>query len=163
MAYRAIPMIAFPRVQSIYIDILVCVCIAYVVLQVVSFWGVSQLRGVVHKRTCRLYIDYTGTARKTAGCENCKLLIYQTNIIKMMQKSLKKKRKTNSYDRLLSFRHEEVISNDLGWIIERLGLRFHRGPSIQCTQKNEDTSAVMSDNRHKPIIGILFLNIYVAL
>ena len=60
MARRAIPIIAFPRVRTIYIIILylyVCVlelarvCVVYVVKEVASFGGLGQLMGVARKRT----------------------------------------------------------------------------------------------------------------
>ena len=54
MAHRAIPMIAFPQIRAIYIYIiiyiflcpLVQVCIVYVVKEVASYRGLSQLVGV---------------------------------------------------------------------------------------------------------------------
>ena len=61
MACRAIPMIAFPRVRTIYlfiylfIFIFLClltrVYIVYVVKEVASFQGLGQLMGVVRNRT----------------------------------------------------------------------------------------------------------------
>ena len=56
MARRAIPMIAFPRVRTIYIYIYICLwpltqlCVVYVVKEVTSFRGLGQLMGVVRKR-----------------------------------------------------------------------------------------------------------------
>ena len=61
MARRAIPMIAFPRVRTIYIYIILYiiyilvsptrVCVVYVVKEVTSSRGLSQLMGVARKRT----------------------------------------------------------------------------------------------------------------
>ena len=63
MARRAIPMIAFPRVRCmfiyiyIYIYIYIClwpltrVCVVYVVKEVTSSGGLSQLMGVARKIT----------------------------------------------------------------------------------------------------------------
>ena len=54
MARRAIPMIAFPQVQTIYIYILVSltrVCIVYVVKEVTSPRGLGQLMVVERNRT----------------------------------------------------------------------------------------------------------------
>ena len=48
MARRAIPMIAFPRVRTIYIYILVSlmrVCVVYVVKEVASFPGARSING----------------------------------------------------------------------------------------------------------------------
>ena len=48
MACRAIPMIAFPRVRTIYIYILVSptrVCVVYVVKEVTSFPGARSING----------------------------------------------------------------------------------------------------------------------
>ena len=59
MARRAIPMIALPRVRTIYIYIiklimfvsLARVCIIYVVKEVTSSRGLGQSMGVARKRT----------------------------------------------------------------------------------------------------------------
>ena len=58
MARRAIPMIAFPRVRTIYIynnyNILVSptrVCVVYVVKEVTPSRGLDQLMGVARKRS----------------------------------------------------------------------------------------------------------------
>ena len=68
--------------------------------------------------------------------------------MKMIQESL-----TRKYNKLLSFRHEEVIIQNLEGV-----LQFHQrsasvylvtltssGPSVQSTQKARDTSVVSSD------------------
>ena len=54
MAHRAIPMIAFPRVQTVYIIfifIFLCplarVCVVYVVKEVASFPGARSINGRV--------------------------------------------------------------------------------------------------------------------
>ena len=53
MARRAIPMIAFLRVRCMFIYMFVATCvIVHIVEEVTSFRGLSQLMGVVHKRTC---------------------------------------------------------------------------------------------------------------
>ena len=64
MARRAIPMIAFHGVESIYIYIYIIiyifnrplarVCVVYVVKEVTYSGGLGQLMGVAHKRTCAL-------------------------------------------------------------------------------------------------------------
>ena len=52
MARRAIPMIAFPRVRTIFLVSLTRVCVVYVVKEVTSFLGgLGQLMGVARKRT----------------------------------------------------------------------------------------------------------------
>ena len=58
MAREAIPIIAYPWVRTIYIYNYVCmfvsfaqVCIVYVVKEVTSFMGLSQLMGMVRKGT----------------------------------------------------------------------------------------------------------------
>ena len=74
MARRAIPMIAFPRVRTIYIYYnyiyiilfnrpLTRVCVVYVVKEVTSFRGLGQLMGVARKRTRALALQ---TSRKKA-------------------------------------------------------------------------------------------------
>ena len=54
MAYRAIPMMDFHRVN---IYLLVCVtCVEYIVKDVASFQSLGQLMSIVHKRTAlKLY------------------------------------------------------------------------------------------------------------
>ena len=65
MARRAIPMIAFHGVESIYIfnRPLTRVCVVYVVKEVTSFRGLGQLMGVARKRTRALALQ---TSRKKA-------------------------------------------------------------------------------------------------
>ena len=94
MAHRAIPTIAFHTVESIYHGIyiyiyvfasLMQVCIVYIVKEVALFQGgLSQLMGVARKRML-----HTSMKRYS---------------INMMQESL-----TSKYNKLLSFRCEEVI------------------------------------------------------
>ena len=75
MARRAIPMIAFPRVQCMFIYNFIIyklyifnrpltrVCVVYVVKEVTSFRGLGQLMGVARKRTRALALQ---TSRKKA-------------------------------------------------------------------------------------------------
>ena len=44
------------------------ICIGYIVKEVGEF---SQLMGVTHKGMQAQTTDYTGNARKKAGCKNC--------------------------------------------------------------------------------------------
>ena len=50
-ARRAIPMIAFPRVRTIYIVSPTRVCVVYVVKEVTSFPGARSIMGVARNRT----------------------------------------------------------------------------------------------------------------
>ena len=90
-----------------------------------------------------LTIDCTRTASKKA-CFKVQLIALYLRVI---QESLKR----NSYDRLLSFRHDEL---PMIWVgtFERMWLQFHWASSIQ---KDGETSAIDIC----PIIGILILNI----
>ena len=51
MARRAIPMIAFPRVRTIFNRTLAPVRVVYVVKEVASVRGLGQLMGVARNRT----------------------------------------------------------------------------------------------------------------
>ena len=56
------------------------------------------------------------------------------------ERIFKSKKKTNSYERLLSFRHDEVPVRILVGTIERLPFQFYQQSIIQSIQKDGDTS-----------------------
>ena len=72
------------------------VCVVYVVKELRHSGGLGQLMEVARKRERAFELQ---TSRK-----NVNYCIQHRNSIKMMQESLKSK-----YNKLLSFRHEEVI------------------------------------------------------
>ena len=56
MVHSAIPMIALPQVRCMFVYYTLesyCTCVAFVVKEVVSFLGLSQLMGVAHKKNAR--------------------------------------------------------------------------------------------------------------
>ena len=119
MACRVIPIIAF------YYLILVSLKLHHS--------GVQSINGCGCKRMHAQATDQQEDCKSAANTNNC--CVQQRNSIKIMQKSL-----ASRYSKLLSFRHEEGIIQNLEGVLH-LGcsqLHFSR-PQFSSTQKSRDT------------------------